>query len=191
MIITKAKNSGDLYQWTRDHIVWKMAQRLLKKWEPGDVLVEKGEKDELFYFKKKFLSKNLNWYKSLPFSFKFFPFSFKFSLFSFKFSQIFFQIFQNILSNIPHFHSNIPKFSFKSSKCFCLSSTTQTSSLSQDVLKGFLTFSILFIYSLGNQVVPRLLKFTPAVYPHLKDFTGKLNFRNKSRPTQLRILKPS
>ena len=33
------------------------------------------------------------------------------------------------------------------------------------------------------------LKATPAVYPHLVDFTGKLNFRNKSRPTQLRILK--
>lgn len=25
-----------------------------KKWEPGDVLVEKGEKDELFYLKKFF-----------------------------------------------------------------------------------------------------------------------------------------
>ena len=39
--------------------------------------------------------------------------------------------------------------------------------------------------------MPRLLKVTSAVYPHLSDFTGKRNFRNKIRPTQLRILKPS
>ena len=27
---------------------------------------------------------------------------------------------------------------------------------------------------------------TPAVYPHLNDFNGKLNFRYQSRPTQLK-----
>ena len=36
-----------------------------------------------------------------------------------------------------------------------------------------------------------LILVTPAVYPHLDDFTGKLNFRYQSRSTQLRILKPS
>ena len=34
-------------------------------------------------------------------------------------------------------------------------------------------------------------KVTPAIYQHLNDFTGKLNFRYLSRPTQLRISKPS
>ena len=36
----------------------------------------------------------------------------------------------------------------------------------------------LYIYLLGNPALPRLLKITPAVYPHLNDFTGKLNFRD-------------
>ena len=31
---------------------------------------------------------------------------------------------------------------------------------------------------------------TPAVYPHLDNFTGKLNFRDKSQLIQFRILKP-
>ena len=30
---------------------------------------------------------------------------------------------------------------------------------------------------LGNRELPRLLKDTPAFYPHLNDFTRKLNFR--------------
>ena len=37
----------------------------------------------------------------------------------------------------------------------------------------------------------RILIVTPAVYPHLVDvYRPKLNFRYKSRPTQLRISKP-
>ena len=28
-----------------------------------------------------------------------------------------------------------------------------------------------------DPTLPRFLKVTPAVYPHLNDFTGKLNFR--------------
>ena len=36
---------------------------------------------------------------------------------------------------------------------------------------------LLYIYLLGNQALSRLLKITPAVYPHLNDFTGKLNVR--------------
>ena len=44
-------------------------------------------------------------------------------------------------------------------------------------------------HQLGNQALPMLSKVTPAVYPHLNDFTRKLNFRYKSRPTLLRIPK--
>ena len=38
---------------------------------------------------------------------------------------------------------------------------------------------LLYIFSriAGNPALPRLLNVTPAVYPHLNDFTGKLNFR--------------
>ena len=36
---------------------------------------------------------------------------------------------------------------------------------------------------LGNPALPRLHLVTPDVYPHLVDFTGKLNFPNKTRPT--------
>ena len=43
----------------------------------------------------------------------------------------------------------------------------------------------------GNPRLPRLLIDTPARYPQFVDFTGKLNFWNKSRSTQLRISKPS
>ena len=43
----------------------------------------------------------------------------------------------------------------------------------------------------GNPALLRLLKVTHAVYPHLNDFTWKLNFRYFSRLTQLRISKPS
>jgi len=32
-------------------------------------------------------------------------------------------------------------------------------------------------YQLGNPALPRLLKITPVVYPHLNDFTGKLYLR--------------
>ena len=38
---------------------------------------------------------------------------------------------------------------------------------------------------------PRFFIVTPAVYPHLDDFTGKLTFHYKSRPTQFRIAKPN
>ena len=41
-----------------------------------------------------------------------------------------------------------------------------------------------------HPALPRLLKVTPAVYPHLNVFIGKLNSRNQSRPTQLKISKP-
>ena len=44
---------------------------------------------------------------------------------------------------------------------------------------------------LGNPAIPRLLKVTPAVYPHLTDFTGKLNFYYLNRPSQLTIAKPN
>ena len=44
--------------------------------------------------------------------------------------------------------------------------------------------------SIDLLVLPRRC-ITPAVHPHLNDFTGKLNFPYKSRPTQLRISKPS
>ena len=37
---------------------------------------------------------------------------------------------------------------------------------------------------------PNTDKVYPALYPQLNDFTGILNFRYKSRPTQLRISKP-
>ena len=106
MIITKAKNSGDLYQWTKDHIVWKMAQWLRKKMRTWRHAGRERRKRWIILLKKIFLSKNLNWYKSSPLSFKFFPLfsNFPYSLlnfpkYSFKFSQIFFQIFPNILSN--------------------------------------------------------------------------------------------
>ena len=45
--------------------------------------------------------------------------------------------------------------------------------------------------SLGTHAMHRLIKYNPAVYPHLNDFTGKLNVRYLNRPTQLRISKPS
>ena len=32
-------------------------------------------------------------------------------------------------------------------------------------------------FCFGNSALPMLLKVTPAVYPHLVDLTGKLNFR--------------
>ncbi len=103
-------------------------------------------------------------FKSSPFSFKYSQFSFKYSPFSFK---IFIQMFPIFLSNLLKFSFKCSPFSFKS--CSCSSSSIQTSSLSRDVL------CILFTYKLGNPALQRLLKFTPAVYPHLKDFTGKLN----------------
>ena len=55
----------------------------------------------------------------------------------------------------------------------------------------FIKKKSLLKYQLGNPALSRLLKVTPAVYSHLNDFTGKLNFPYKSRPTQLRISKPS
>ena len=42
-----------------------------------------------------------------------------------------------------------------------------------------------------SAALPRLIIVTQTVYPKLVDFTGKLNFREKNRPTQLNILKPS
>ena len=44
-----------------------------------------------------------------------------------------------------------------------------------------------FLCLIKNPALPRLLKVTPAVYPHLNDFTGTLNFPYKSRPTYLKI----
>ena len=44
-------------------------------------------------------------------------------------------------------------------------------------------------FQLRNPALPRLLKVTSAVYPHLDSFTGKLNVRCLSRHTQLRISK--
>ena len=35
----------------------------------------------------------------------------------------------------------------------------------------------LYSYKLGNPALPRLLIVTPAVYPHLYDFTRKPNFK--------------
>ena len=43
-------------------------------------------------------------------------------------------------------------------------------------LKIWITASLV-LYQLGNPALPRLLKVTPAVYPH--DFNGKLNFAIK------------
>ena len=40
---------------------------------------------------------------------------------------------------------------------------------------------------LRNPAFPRVLIVTPAVYPHLVDFTWTLNFHFKNRPTQLRL----
>ena len=67
--------------------------------------------------------------------------------------------------------------------------------------KGFISYDriykrrliLTYRYYLGNpsRALSRLLIVTPAVYPHLNDFTAKLNFRHWSRPTQLRTLKPS
>ena len=45
--------------------------------------------------------------------------------------------------------------------------------------------------SLGTQRCPGYSWVTHAVYPYVVDFTGKLNFCYKSRPTQLIISKPS
>ena len=44
--------------------------------------------------------------------------------------------------------------------------------------------------SLGTQRCPWVTKVTPANYPHINDFTGKLYFPYLSRPTQLRISNP-
>ena len=54
--------------------------------------------------------------------------------------------------------------------------------------------STLYIYQLRSQrrdALHKVLIVTPDVYPHLYDFTGKLTFRYKIRPTQLKISKPS
>ena len=48
-----------------------------------------------------------------------------------------------------------------------------------------------FLCLIKNPALPRLIKVTPAVYPHLNDFTGNLTFHYKSRPTQLSISKHS
>ena len=58
-------------------------------------------------------------------------------------------------------------------------------------IRQSLEFIVFIIDIFGNPALPRLLTVTPAVYLHLNDFTGKLNFPYKNRPTQIRILKPS
>ena len=46
-------------------------------------------------------------------------------------------------------------------------------------------FQSLSKYWLGNPALPRLLKVTPTVYPHMNDFTRKLNFCYKDDPLKL------
>ena len=53
------------------------------------------------------------------------------------------------------------------------------------LLSWFNSFGLLAL----KPSVPRLLIVTPTVYPHLVDFTRKLNFQNKSRLNQLKNLK--
>ena len=54
-----------------------------------------------------------------------------------------------------------------------------------------LFFNKLMSFIKVNPALSRLLKVTPAVYPHLNDFTGKLNFRCLKRLTEIKIPKPS
>ena len=53
------------------------------------------------------------------------------------------------------------------------------------LLSWFNSFGLLAL----KPSVPRLLIVTPTVYPHLVDFTRKLNFQNKSWLNQLKNLK--